>query len=76
MGICLLQPGQLRNQPLKSMFSKSIHLLNFVTLTNPAHLSGQPSGQIYHDKTNPALYRDNEKTHANPDPPHGGTATN
>ena len=27
---CLLQPGQLRNQPPKSMRANSFHLLNFV----------------------------------------------
>jgi hypothetical protein len=33
---CLLQPGQLDNQPLKSMFVISFHLLNWCTVTNPA----------------------------------------
>src|SRR5450759_2001806 len=30
MGNCLRQPGQLDNQPLKSMIETPIHLLNFV----------------------------------------------
>ena len=33
---CLRQPGQLDNQPLKSMLINSSYLLNWCTVTNPA----------------------------------------
>jgi len=33
---CLRQPGQLDNQPLKSMPITSFHFLNLYTVTNPA----------------------------------------
>jgi hypothetical protein len=32
---CLLQPGQLDNQPLKSMLESSFHLLILYTMTHP-----------------------------------------
>jgi hypothetical protein len=35
-----------------------------------------PSGQYYLDTKCSSIYRDFAKTHANPDPPAGGTATN
>jgi hypothetical protein len=69
MGNCLQQPGQLGNQPLKSMLVTSIHLLNFVyrdysccrDKVNRAAgrrtvvmVFASPTRQFYRDVTNPA----------------------
>jgi len=65
---CLRQPGQLDNQPLKSMPITSFHFLNLYTVTNPAAetksiglpadaqvvmVFASPSGQFHHSVTNP-----------------------
>jgi hypothetical protein len=66
---CLLQPGLLLDQPLKAMRAKSFQLIKFCyTRTDPAAetksiglqadarvvmVFASPSGQFYHDVTNP-----------------------